>query len=201
MGINAEHLSEGDLSWWHLLRSASIYLPKGRGQTTKRMEREALIFITVGSQKFQFNRLLKAVDELVASGTVRDAIFAQTGYSDYEPQHYEYKQFLNHDKFAEMEGKADIIITHGGTGAIIGAVKKGKKVVAVPRLAKYGEHVDDHQLQLIEQFTRSNLISSCENLDELGNVLETVKTKEFDSYQSNTEKYLKSIDNYICRFK
>ncbi|MCD8372142.1 MAG: beta(1,3)galactosyltransferase EpsH [Clostridia bacterium] len=160
-----------------------------------------MIFITVGSQKFQFNRLLKAVDELVVSGTVKDTVFAQTGYSDYEPQHYEYKQFLNRDEFAEMEGKADIIITHGGTGAIIGAVKKGKKVVAVPRLTKYGEHVDDHQLQLIEQFTRSNLISSCENLDELGDVLEEVKTKEFDSYQSNTEKYLESIDNYICRFK
>ena len=48
--------------------------------------------------------------------------------------------------------KANIVITHGGTGAIIGAVKKGKKVIAVPRLAKYGEHVDDHQLQLIKQF-------------------------------------------------
>ncbi|MCD8119223.1 MAG: beta(1,3)galactosyltransferase EpsH, partial [Lachnospiraceae bacterium] len=157
------------------------------------MERKALIFITVGSQKFQFNRLLMAVDKLVASGEVKDTVVAQIGYSDYEPKHYEYKQFLNRDEFAEMEGRADIIITHGGTGAIIGAVKKGKKVVAVPRLAKYGEHVDDHQLQLIAQFTGSNLISSCENLDELGQVLDEVKMKKFDHYQSNTDKYLKSI--------
>lgn len=156
-----------------------------------------MIFITVGSQKFQFNRLLKAVDELVASGEVKDSVFAQIGYSDYKPQHYEHKQFLNRDEFSEMETKADIIITHGGTGAIIGAVKKGKKVVAVPRLAKYGEHVDDHQLQLMEQFTRSNLISSCENLDDLGKVLEEAKTKKFDSYQSNTEKYLVSITRFI----
>ena len=28
------------------------------------------IFITLGSQKFQFNRLLKAVDELCEKGTV-----------------------------------------------------------------------------------------------------------------------------------
>lgn len=161
------------------------------------MERDTLIFITVGSQKFQFNRLLRAVDDFVASVTIKDDVFAQTGYSDYEPQHYEYKQFLNRDEFAEMEGKADIIITHGGTGAIIGAVKKGKKVVAVPRLAKYGEHVDDHQLQLIAQFTKSNLISSCENLDELGDVLKEVQTKEFDCYQSNTEKYIDAIGSYI----
>lgn len=58
----------------------------------------------------------------------------------------------NLDEFSNEMEKANIVITHGGTGAIIGAVKKGKKVIAVPRRAKYGEHVDDHQLQLIKQF-------------------------------------------------
>ena len=111
-----------------------------------------MIFITLGSQKFQFNRLLKAIDELVEQGKIKEEVFAQIGYSDYQPINYKYKQFLDRDEFAAMEGKADIVITHGGTGAIIGAVKKGKKVIAVPRLAKYGEHVDDHQLQLLKEF-------------------------------------------------
>lgn len=60
-------------------------------------------------------------------------------------------------KFSQIMDKAEIVITHGGTGAIIGAVKKGKKVIAVPRLARYGEHVDDHQLQLVGQFKELNL--------------------------------------------
>ena len=51
------------------------------------------------------------------------------GYSDYQPINYNYKQFLDRDEFAAMEGKADIVITHGGTGAIIGAVKKEKKLL------------------------------------------------------------------------
>ena len=100
------------------------------------------IFITLGSQKFQFNRLLKAVDELCKKGTIdADDVFAQIGYSDYLPQKYSYKKFLDRDEFSNEMGKADIVITHGGTGAIIGAVKKGKKVIAVPRLAKYGERI------------------------------------------------------------
>ena len=108
------------------------------------------IFITLGSQKFQFNRLLKAVDELCEKGTVdAEDVFAQIGYSDYLPKNFSYKKFLDRDEFSNEMEKANIVITHGGTGAIIGAVKKGKKVIAVPRLAKYGEHVDDHQLQLI----------------------------------------------------
>ena len=105
------------------------------------------IFITLGSQKFQFNRLLKAIDELCEKGTVdAEDVFAQIGYSDYLPKNFSYKKFLDRDEFSKEMGKADIVITHGGTGAIIGAVKKGKKVIAVPRRAKYGEHVDDHQL-------------------------------------------------------
>ena len=48
-----------------------------------------MIFITTGSQKFQFNRLLQKIDELVAEGTIKDEVFAQIGYSDYVPKHYE----------------------------------------------------------------------------------------------------------------
>ena len=53
-----------------------------------------MIFITLGSQKFQFNRLLKAVDDLVETGELSDEVFAQTGYSDYQPRNYKFKQFL-----------------------------------------------------------------------------------------------------------
>ena len=96
-----------------------------------------------------------------------------------------------------MQSLADIVITHGGTGAIIGAVKKGKKVIAVPRMAKYGEHVDDHQFQLIEQFKEMQLIEVCYQMDELEKVLSTIKGKEYLTYHSNTDKYLMAIDDYI----
>lgn len=151
-----------------------------------------MIFVTLGSQKFQFNRLLKAVDELQTD----EEIFAQIGYSDYKPQNYRYKEFLDRDEFAAWEDKADIVITHGGTGAIIGAVKKGKKVIAIPRLAKYGEHVDDHQLQLVEQFKRLNLICACEDGD-LAKALEEVKNTVYKKYVSNTERIISSIEEFI----
>ncbi len=156
-----------------------------------------MIFITLGSQKFQFNRLLKTVDDLVEKGVVTDKVFAQSGYSDYKPKNYEYRQFLDREEFAEYEAKSDIIITHGGTGAIIGAVKRGKKVIAVPRLAKYGEHVDDHQLQLIAQFKHQNLICGLEDCSEIQEGLKFVKEHKFDSYKSNTQAIIDSIDKYI----
>lgn len=156
-----------------------------------------MIFITLGSQKFQFNRLLKAVDGLVKNRIIVEKVFAQTGYSDYKPQHYEYKTFLNHDEFADMEARADIVITHGGTGAIIGAVKKGKKVIAVPRLAKYGEHVDDHQIQLLKEFEKMGIILVCYNVDQLGETYKKVKTVKLKPYISNQETIVKSIDSFL----
>lgn len=156
-----------------------------------------MIFITLGSQKFQFNRLLQAVDDLIESGVIDDAVFAQVGYSDYQPKHYPYKQFLDREEFAAQEGKCSILITHGGTGAIIGAVKKGKKVIAVPRLAKYGEHVDDHQLQLIDQFKTQNLICGLNDCSELEAGLNYVKNHTFDTYVSNTKTIMDSIEQFI----
>lgn len=156
-----------------------------------------MIFITLGSQKFQFNRLLKAVDDLVEQGIITDEVFAQIGYSDYEPKRYSYKQFLDRDEFAQWESRCDVLITHGGTGAIIGAVKRGKKVIAVPRLKRYGEHVDDHQIQLIGQFREQNLICGADDCSELECALEYVKNHKFDAYMSNTKTIIDSIERFI----
>ena len=156
-----------------------------------------MIFVTLGSQKFQFNRLLKELDHLVEKGVLKEEVFAQIGYSDYLPQNYKYKDFLSREEFIEYEGKADYVITHGGTGAIIGAVKKGKKVIAVPRLAKYGEHVDDHQLQLISQFSEMKLIVPCYEVENLANAYLCAKDMKTLEYQSNTEKYIEDIDKFL----
>jgi len=151
-----------------------------------------MIFITLGSQKFQFNRLLKAVDEL----NLKEEIFAQIGYSDYIPKNFKYKRFMDRNEFSSYINKSDIIITHGGTGAIMGALKKGKKVIAIPRLSEYGEHVDDHQLQIIEEFKELNLLYSCEDMD-IEKALNIVKIKDFKKYKSNTETIINSIENFI----
>ena len=156
-----------------------------------------MIFITLGSQKFQFNRLLKKVDELIENGIIKDEVFAQIGYSDYRAVHFKYKEFLDRDEFASTIEKCDIVITHGGTGAIIGAVKSKKKVIAIPRLAKYMEHVDDHQLQIIEQFKEMNMIYGCKDCNEIEVAIEAVNKIPVKGYKSNTKTIIENIDAYI----
>ncbi len=157
-----------------------------------------MIFVTLGSQKFQFDRLLIKLDELVETGVIKDKITAQTGASTYVPKHYEYTQFMDREAFAETMDACSVVITHGGTGVIIGAVKKGKKVLAVPRLAKYGEHVDDHQLQLLKQFDELGIISACYEMDELGDYYGKLEQTRFRPYVSNTHVIIESIEEYLA---
>lgn len=155
-----------------------------------------MIFITLGSQKFQFNRLLKEIDKLIEKKIITEEVFAQIGYSDYHPIHYKWKDFLDREEFSNLMKESSLVITHGGTGAIITAVKAEKKVIAVPRLAKYGEHVDNHQIQLLKQFKELNLIYACEDMN-LTKAIETVKKNTYKKYISNTKTIIEDIEKYL----
>lgn len=156
-----------------------------------------MIFVTLGSQKFQFNRLLKKLDELISEGIISEEVFAQIGYSDYIPKNYKYEKFIDQVAFAEKMAECDILITHGGTGAIIEAVKKGKKVIGVPRLAKYGEHVDDHQLQLLKEFEDMGFIIACYDTENLAECYKNFAEFQPKEYVSNTNTIINSIEEFL----
>lgn len=156
-----------------------------------------MIFVTLGSQKFPFNRLLQAIDRLIESGEITEPVFAQTGWSDYKPAHFESTPFLDREDMDAWFAKSDVVITHGGTGAIVGALKAGKKVIAVPRLAKYGEHVDDHQKQITGQFLGLGMILRCDDCDELGTLIAQAKQQTFRPYESHTQAILDSLEEFL----
>lgn len=156
-----------------------------------------MIFVICGSQKFQFNRLLQKIDSLVEEGSVSEKIYAQIGDSDYRPKYYEYCTFMDREDFARKMMECRMVITHGGTGAIIGALKAGKKVIAVPRLAKWGEHVDDHQVQLLREFDGMNLICACYDSERLRDCIRDTDNRTFSGYFSNTQRILADIENFI----
>lgn len=156
-----------------------------------------MIFVAVGTQKFQFNRLLKAIDDLIARGQLSDEVFAQIGHSDYMPQNYRYKDFLSKDEFASCISGCDILVTHSGVATIIAGLKLEKKVVVVPRFAHYGEHVDDHQLQIAESFSDSNFVLMCKNPDNLAQSIRQAGTHQFSKYVSQRDRVAQTIRDYL----
>ena len=137
------------------------------------------------------------MDRLVVNGIIKEEVFAQICYSDYKPKNYKFKKFLDRDEFINITDKCDKVITHGGTGAIVGAVKKGKKVIAVSRQEKFGEHVDNHQCEIVNQFNDMKFIEGVNEINELSNKLLKINDYKFKKYVSNTENIVESIDKFI----
>lgn len=156
-----------------------------------------MIFVTLGSQKFQFNRILKEIDYLIEKNVIQEKVFAQIGASTYSPKLYEYKNFLNQNEFNQIMNQSSLVITHAGTGAIITALKSHKKVIAIPRLCKYNEHVDDHQLQILEVFTSQNYIYGITDIKKLEEALIDIKKKNFCEFKSNNLKFLENLEKEL----
>lgn len=128
-----------------------------------------MIFVTVGSRNYPFDRLFKKLDELYEEGVLTDSMFAQIGTSTYKPKHFGYKDFISPEEFIEHVNKADIVVSHGASGSIMKALNAGKKVIAVTRLEKYGEHINDHQIQNNEAFSSNGYVLMADlELDNLG---------------------------------
>lgn len=96
-----------------------------------------------------------------------------------------------------LVANADLIITHGGVGSMTQCVKLGKKVIAVPRLKKYGEHVNDHQLQIVNSFASQGFIKSVIDLNQLGTVIKEMDDFKPQKYESNTSHIINVVRGYI----
>lgn len=117
-----------------------------------------MIYITLGTQACDFSRCMKLVEELIREVDIKDRLIAQTGYTSYHPEGVECFDFIPEEKYQELMAEADVVISHAGTGALFSSIKKGKKVIAVARLAKYGEMVNDHQTEIVQKLAGEGYI-------------------------------------------
>ena len=126
-----------------------------------------MIFLTVGTQ-FSFDRLVKAVDEAVGNNGFNERLFAQIGTgAGYKPQKLEYTASLSKEDFDKYFKQAAAVISHGGVGTITMALEHHKPLLVMPRLKKYGEVVNDHQVDLAKKFEAQGHILVAYNEQEL----------------------------------
>lgn len=160
-----------------------------------------MIFVTVGSRNYPFDRLFKKLDELYEDGTLTDRMFAQVGSSIYKPKHFEYKNFISPEDFVAKINEADIVVSHGASGSIMKSLNAGKKVIAVTRLEKYGEHINDHQIQNNEAFSSNGYVLMADlELKNLGECFKKIYdgTDNLKPWENqNPMAILEMIDQFI----
>lgn len=156
-----------------------------------------MIFVILGTQDKDFSRLLKEIERLIKEKKITEKVIVQAGTTKYQSKNMKIFDLLPMTEFNRFIGKADLIITHGGVGSIVGSLKKGKKVIAVPRLKKYGEHTNDHQLQIVKEFSRQGYVIPCMTTKQLEQSIKDAKSFEPKKYKSSNDKMIKLILSYI----
>lgn len=161
-----------------------------------------MIFVTVGTQKEQFLRIIQYI---VNSQTLKEKeIIIQAGYTKYTGSYDESKikilEFISKEKFSEYILNSEFIICHGGVGSIFSALLNKKKVLTIPRLKKYDEHVDDHQIEITDKLQSLGYILSYNELvdgeDKFDDKIDKLKNTEFKEYIPDNS-FLKKLEEQI----
>lgn len=156
-----------------------------------------MILVLLGTQDRQFDRLINEVVKLKKKGNIKDKIIIQKGVSIFEDNKIESFDFAPKEKIEELIDNAKIVITHAGVGTITECLTKNKKVIVVPRLKKYAEHTNDHQLQITKEFADKKYIIPVYDISKLKDALLEVKNFKPERYESNTNNFINMIKEFI----
>ncbi|NBK98634.1 MAG: exopolysaccharide biosynthesis protein [Erysipelotrichia bacterium] len=156
-----------------------------------------MIFVTLGTQDKTFERLLKKLDEMIEKGILKDEIIVQAGSTKYQSKHMQIFDFIDMDTFNHYIEDCDFMITHAGVGTIINGINHGKKVLAVARREKYGEHENDHQVEITTKFNDLGYIVGCTEVDEIEEKFPLLDGLKVKPYASNNQNFCRLIEKLI----
>jgi len=154
-----------------------------------------MIYVTVGTHYLGFERLIKKMDEI--AGKIDEEVIAQIGSTKYKPKNMKYFKFIKEEeKILELYKKARIVLSHSGVGTILTVLNYGKPLVIVPRLKKFNEHIDDHQIELAEMLKNEEGVQVVYDTDKLEHSLNNAKPRKFKKSIKN-KNLVNFLKNYI----
>ena len=160
-----------------------------------------MIFVTVGTHEQPFNRLIKALDELKRDGIITEDVIMQTGFSTYEPKYCKWSKLIPYQDMVKKVENAHIVITHGGPASFIMPLQIGKTPIVVPRQYKFGEHVNDHQVEFARNVAeRMGTIIPVEDISKLGDIIinyDEIVAGMGHEMSSNNEKFCSELEEIV----
>jgi beta-1,4-N-acetylglucosaminyltransferase len=162
-----------------------------------------LIFVVVGLHGQGFERLVKMMDNVAS--TIDDEVIIQLGNTSYVPTYAKFFHFRDNTAIDELYRTACIVVTHGGVGSIMTALKNKKPVIVVPRLTEYHEHKNDHQLDIVNNLSKFGYVFVAHDSIELSKALNEIKNGSgiLRSYPFGVEKakMTQFVKQYLASIK
>ncbi len=116
-----------------------------------------MILVTVGTEKFPFDRLMTWISILVRQDWMTEKVIVQYGSCIFVPSGVEAHKLLPASEFKELAMSANLVIGHCGEGTLSLAEKINAPYILVPRTADLKEHVDNHQLELANELAKTGV--------------------------------------------
>ena len=136
-----------------------------------------ITFVSLGNATQPFNRLIEAVFEIAPQ--LPQSVVLQHGNT---PCHFKGgcigRPFFEMREFSLLVAQAELLILHAGAGSVIHAIQEGKIPVVLPRRAKYGEHVDDHQLEFARGLAAAGKVVIAEEPNDLLGAVEEAMNRQ-----------------------
>lgn len=156
-----------------------------------------MILVTLGTQDNSFKRLLKEIEHLIETGIIQEEVIVQAGNTKFESNKMKIIDFVSQKELEDYINKASYIITHGGVGSITEALKQNKKIIAIPRKKEYKEHVNNHQMQIVENFNEQGFIIGIQGVEELEKAIKIIPNFKPNKYKTNTQNIINIVENFI----
>lgn len=158
-----------------------------------------MILVLLGTQDKSFVRLLKEVDLVTQKEYPDESIIVQAGYTVYQPINPKMAvfDFVAPEELNHYIEKARVVITHAGVGSILNGMRKSKIMIVVPRRKKYGEHTNDHQLEILKAFAQMGYILPLYDLNKMSKILKKADSFTPRKYIGSNQKMVKIIEDFI----
>ncbi len=158
-----------------------------------------MIFVTLGNDKHKFNRLLNQIVSLSKDAPAYK-FMVQSGHTDFqEKDNLKFKSFFDKETFYKNIKEASLVISHAGAGTLIKLIQANKKPIVVPRLLKFNEHLNDHQLEIANEFRKKDLCYLVKNIKDLN--IDLIDKSLNQKSISNNKKNVELFDNLSNDFK
>ena len=155
-----------------------------------------MIFLTVGTLK-PFDRLVMKVDELAGKGIIKEKVFAQIGIGAQKPENFEWIENLDKNLFDDIVGECSYMISHAGMGSILAGLNNRKPMLVMPRLHRFGEIINDHQLSTAEKFEELGHVLAVYRAGQIAEKVGQLKSFIPQTRQVHVEKVIERISNFL----
>lgn len=156
-----------------------------------------MILVTLGTQDKSFVRLLSALEDQINKGEIIEEIIVQSGFTQFDSEHMTLIPYFSQDELDTYRKNASLIITHGGVGSILDGLKYEKKIIGCARLKQYKEHINDHQVEICEQFSREGYILYTSNFNDISKLIQDAKQFIPKKYAFDNSKLIMHIKSVI----